>query len=204
MNLTEEKIYKLHQKYAQNENILNIVWIHSQIIKEIAVLICKDLKQNHQIEVDVELVKVGALIHDIGFYKCFDKHLTKTEDKIKHGQFGYEIFKKEKVSETISRFALTHIGTGITKKHIKNQNLPLKKIDQIPITLEEEIVCYSDIFHSKHKDSFNTFEKISKKWKNISDEEIIVLNRFRIKFGIPKLEGIKNKYEEKYKNFFEN
>lgn len=204
MKITEEKIFGLHKKYAQNENILNIVWMHSQIVKEIAVLICKNLEKKYQIKTDINLVKIGALIHDIGYYRCFDKDMTRIEDKIKHGEFGHEILQKEKFEENIARFSLTHIGTGITKKHIKNQNLPIKNSDQIPITLEEEIVCYSDIFHSKHKESFNTFKKIEEKWKNISDEETIILNRFKIKFGIPDLKEIKNKYEEKYRKFFEN
>lgn len=195
MNPGENQIKKLHEKCAKNKETLDDVWTHSQIVKEIAVLICKGLEKKYQIKTDIELIKTGALVHDIGYYACFDKNFFRIKNKIRHGEIGYKILKKEKMSENIARFCLTHIGTGITKEHIQKQKLPLKKIDQIPITLEEEIVCYADIFHSKNPSEFNTFEYIKKKWKNISANEEIILNRFKLKFGIPNLKKLKEKYE---------
>jgi len=65
-----------------------------------------------------------------------------------HGYLGRELLEKEGLSE----YALVcerHVGVGISQKDILIDNLPLPPRDMLPITLEEEIICYADKFFSK-------------------------------------------------------
>ena len=43
-----------------------------------------------------------------------------------------------------------HVGIGITIEEIRLHNLPLPQRDMIPISIEEQIICYADKFFSKN------------------------------------------------------
>ena len=42
-----------------------------------------------------------------------------------------------------------HTGTGISLEEIIERNLPLPHRDMVPVSLEEQLICYADIFYSK-------------------------------------------------------
>jgi len=183
--MKQSDIYKLHQNQAHGKykkEMLEIVWTHSLIIKEISGQIADGLEKKYGIKTDRKLIEVGALIHDIGTYGCYDDNRIKCVDYLLHGKMGYELLIKEKVSKKRARFALVHVGTGIG-------------ID-IPISLEEEIVAYADNFHSKGHPKFNSFKETIIKLKEIDHDAEIVLKRFKYKFGIPKVKELKEKYKK--------
>ena len=43
-----------------------------------------------------------------------------------------------------------HIGVGISLDDIRNFNLPLPERDMLPVSIEEQIICYADKFFSKN------------------------------------------------------
>jgi putative nucleotidyltransferase with HDIG domain len=172
--MKQSDIYKLHQKYATSQRILEICWTHSLIVKEISLIICKELKNKYPLQINETLIEQGALIHDIGKYSC-DKKCY-----IQHGEKGYEILIKEGFSIPVARFALTHVGVGVD--------------NNIPISLEEEIVCYADNFHSKGHPRFNSFEESIEEMIKINPDFGVILNRFKDKFGIPDVKELKEKY----------
>lgn len=182
--LSSSQIYSLHQKYSHGKyqkQTVDLIWTHSQIVKEISLDIAAELKNKYQINVDLELLIAGSLIHDLGFYQCFDDDFKRTTAKyIMHSQFGYKICHQEKVPETLSRFCLVHNGVGI--------------YPNIPITLEEEIVTYADCFHSKNYPNYNKIPDIKKSITKYRLEDEIIIDRFQKKFGVPKLSTIKKKY----------
>lgn len=180
--MTQEEIYKLHQKYATSEKILEIGWIHSLIVKEIAVQIANSLKDKHEIEVDKNLVEIGALVHDIGIYEYIDEKNHTKKNYVLHGRFGYKILIKKSISKNIARFALTHIGVGYEQ--------------DIPISLEEEIVAYADSFHSKCPARFNSFENEKNRLERFGADKGILYERYKDKFGIPDLTELKEKYRK--------
>jgi len=45
-----------------------------------------------------------------------------------------------------------HIGVGITLEDIEEKELPLPKRDMIPLSVEEQIICFADKFFSKDSD----------------------------------------------------
>ena len=100
---------------------------------------------------DLDFIEAAAMLHDIGIFQtdtpqfgCFGKH-----PYICHGILGSDILKKE----GHPRLALVcerHIGVGISKADIRQQNLPLPDRDMIPVSIEEQIVCYADKYFSKN------------------------------------------------------
>jgi uncharacterized protein len=187
--MNQGDIYKLHQKYSQGENqeiILNAVWGHSLIVRDIALELADNLIKKG-IKIDKELVEVGALVHDMGCYKCYEHYGRNEGPYIQHGVKGYEILKKEGFSEEIARMAEVHLGVGLIKENVIANNLPLEHRDYIPITLEEELVAYADNFHSKSGPKFDSFEKSREKLAKLWPESVIIFERFRKKFGEPKI-----------------
>jgi len=45
-----------------------------------------------------------------------------------------------------------HIGVGLSVADIDRQQLPLPRRDMLPVSLEEQIVAYADLFFSKSAD----------------------------------------------------
>jgi uncharacterized protein len=178
-------IYKLHKKYSNEKKILEIVWTHSLIVKDIALQIASNLEKKYKIKVNKKLLVQGSLVHDIGCYDCLGNNFCFGKNYITHGEIGYKILLENKYPESIARFSLVHIGVGVE--------------DMIPITLEEEIVAYADNFHSKKPVRFNNYEGEKEKLEGFDQSKGIIFERFKDKFGIPNLEELK----EKYKNWQE-
>jgi uncharacterized protein len=197
--MKEEEIKNLHKKFVHGEHKevwYDIVWTHSNIVLKVAKKISCSLKERGFL-VNDRLLKDGILLHDIGTYKCFDQELNNVQDAppfIKHGILGYEILRNEGVNDSIARFAKTHTGVGLTIQDIEKGDLPLPKEDMIPITLEEEILCYADKFHNKYP-SFSNFENQKKHLSKYSDESAFIMDRFKIKFGIPDIKDLIDEYE---------
>lgn len=89
--------------------------------------------QSRGYPVDVDLVEVGALLHDIGRSKTHD---------VSHAVVGVEIAKSLNLPEPIVSIIEHHIGGGISADEAKELGLPAK--DYFPVTLEEKLVAYAD------------------------------------------------------------
>lgn len=89
--------------------------------------------QKKGIKVDVELVELGALLHDIGRSK------THTVD---HAVVGAEIAKTRGLPEEIITIIKRHVGGGITDEEAEELGWP--KDNYSPVTLEEKIISFAD------------------------------------------------------------
>jgi len=85
------------------------------------------------LDVDVNLVEVGALLHDIGRSKTHG---------VDHAIVGVEIAKSLNLPESVVSIIACHIGGGITADEAKELGWPVK--DYVPSTLEEKLVTYAD------------------------------------------------------------
>jgi uncharacterized protein len=81
-------------------------------------------------KVNVALVRIGGMLHDIG--RC------KTND-VSHGVEGGKIVRMLG-EEELARIVERHVGGGIEAGEIDG----LPKKDFMPETLEEKVVCYAD------------------------------------------------------------
>lgn len=120
---------------------------------EHSVAVCKKaVELSSNFDVDIELVKTGAMLHDIG--RC-------RTNGIDHAIVGAEILKDLGFSDAVANIALRHIGAGIPKEEAKLLDLPLK--DYTPLTLEEKIVAHAD--NLVHRDKEVGIDFVIKKWK---------------------------------------
>lgn len=106
-----------------SENVVEHCLAVSEYAYELALAI-----KNKGYEVDVELVRLGGLLHDIGRSRTHG---------IEHGVVGAEILRELGFDEKLALIAERHIGAGITKEEAIELGLPPK--DYLPITLEEKL-----------------------------------------------------------------
>lgn len=210
--ITIGRVKKLHKQYAKgaySHVFFDLVWTHSLIIRDISLQIAENLEKSKGIKVNRGLLEIGALVHDIGVYGCFDEDLNpdkKAPQYIIHGYLGQGILLKEGYPKSIARFASVHTGTGITIEDINRENLPFPKEDFIPISLEEEIITFADKFHTKHP-SFSTYEEQKIRLEKFDPSKGVKMEALKKKFGIQDLSRLKNKYEKwhkKIESFYDN
>jgi uncharacterized protein len=193
MNYTEADIIALHKKYASNEILFNIVFTHCKIVFEIA----KQLIDAYRIEVDNNLIYVGAMLHDIGAYRVLDDSgdLIKGKSYLIHSVEGEDILKSEGFDENIYRFTTHHTGVGITRSDIIRQNLSLPLADYLAMTIEEELVMFADKFHSKSiPPKFNSFNSARNELSKFGKDKVSLFEQFATKFGQPDLNMLSEKY----------
>lgn len=108
-------------------------------------------------DADKDLIKKGALLHDIGRSKTHG---------ITHAIEGVEIAKKYGYGEDVLNIIERHIGAGITEREAEKLGLPVKSY--LPETLEEKIVAHADNLTSGSKEVDIDF--VMKKWKRRIDD----------------------------------
>lgn len=105
---------------------------HCEAVAELAVKIAKKCIENG-VSVNVELVHIGALLHDIGRSRTHSVH---------HAIVGAEIARSLGLPEKIVAIIERHIGGGITPEEAVKLGWPNKSY--VPVTLEEKIVSCAD------------------------------------------------------------
>lgn len=125
----------LEEKCKDCPNVIE----HCESVCRKAVEIAEELKKKG-LDVDVELVRVGGLLHDVG--RCMTHGIG-------HAVEGGQILRELKYSEEICRIVERHIGGGIPKEEAVKLGLPEK--DYSPETLEEKIVAYADKVHDDYR-----------------------------------------------------
>lgn len=185
-----KEIKNLHSKLALNNLIFERVYIHSEIIQKIALQLIK----NNSLVINLNLVIAGTLLHDIGAYEFFNIDPFDERKYIRHGIIGYSILKNEGYPEDLCRIASHHTGLGLKKTEIIKNNLPLPKKNFLAETIEEEIIMYSDKFHSKHP-RFNSYNSYKKKAGSFGRSKEKMFELFRKKFGAPELKTLADQYK---------
>lgn len=103
---------------------------HSEKVADKAIEIAQKIKK---VKVDMNLIEIGALLHDIG--------RTKTHS-FKHALIGGKILKQRGFSDKLVRICETHILGGLDREDAKKLGLP--ENDYLPVTIEEKIICLAD------------------------------------------------------------
>jgi uncharacterized protein len=105
---------------------------------------------------DKDLIRKGALLHDIGIIKCNAPSILcmGTANYIEHGVIGAAMLREYGMAngielEIYAGIAELHTGSGLTAKNIIEQKLPLPHRDFLPETELEKLICYADKFFSK-------------------------------------------------------
>ena len=181
-----ERIQALHKKYAPSNDTYALVFTHCQIVCDIAV----QLIETNDLPVDVDFIKTGALLHDIGAYPLIgaDGILHKGTSYVRHGVEGEKILMQEGFPVELQRIASHHTGVGISKADVIKFEIPIPAEDYFAETDEELLITYADKFHSKTTPPcFNSYEWFRNDVKRYGEEKVEVFEQMSKKFGIPDL-----------------
>jgi uncharacterized protein len=121
--------------------------VHSRSVADKAL----EIVDNHpELNADRAFVEEAAMLHDIGVFRCDASGIECYGDKpyICHGIIGAQLLREE--GFPLHAFVCErHTGAGLSAKDIAEQGLPLPHIDFLPISIEEQIICFADKFFSK-------------------------------------------------------
>jgi uncharacterized protein len=131
---------------------------------------------------NLDFLKNAAMLHDIGILHtaspgmgCYGKH-----PYICHGYLGRELLDGIGMPE-YGLICERHVGVGIGIDDIRSFHLPLPERDMVPISIEEQIICYADKFFSKNgsglkKNGAKSIEQVLESLKPYGEDKV---KRFR-------------------------
>lgn len=105
---------------------------HCQAVALLALEIAEKFRAKNY-AVDVALIEVGALLHDLGRAKTHG---------VGHAVEGMLLAQMEGLPDSIVCIIKRHVGAGITLEEAVGLKWP--DGNYVPQTLEEKIVCYAD------------------------------------------------------------
>jgi uncharacterized protein len=105
---------------------------HCEAVARLAVQIAKRCLKNG-VNVNVQLIRIGALLHDIGRSKTH---------KVHHAVVGAEIARSLGLPKPVISIIERHVGGGISSDEASKLGWPSGSY--MPETLEEKIVSYAD------------------------------------------------------------
>ena len=99
---------------------------------------------------DLRFIEEAAMLHDIGVCKTVAPEIFCDGDKAYscHGYLGSEMILKEGYP-LHALVCERHTGTGLSLKYIEENNIPVPHRDMLPVSIEEQIICFADKFYSK-------------------------------------------------------
>lgn len=173
---------KIIDKYYPEENEQKrILTVHSRRVADKAL----ELARLHpEMQLDLQFIEEAAMLHDIGIKECDAAGICcfGTHPYICHGTIGAEMLRQE----GFPRHALVcerHTGTGLTLDYILTNNLPLPHRDLVPVSLEEQLICFADKFFSKtHPEQEKTKEAALRSVAKFGDECAEKFNHWCKKF----------------------
>ncbi len=115
-------------KAGCSQSVIN----HCKTVSKFAVRLGKAF-QREGYAVDLQLIEVSGLLHDIGRSKTHS---------VNHGLIGGEIVRSFGLPDSVVKAVERHVGGGVPKDEAKRLGWPAR--DFLPVTLEEKIVCYAD------------------------------------------------------------
>lgn len=155
----------LARHFGEAKEACAIVLEHSRLVADKALRVARGLADP---ALDLRFIEEAALLHDIGVCRTRSTGIgcTGSAPYILHGIIGRDILD----AEGLPRHALVcerHIGVGLTVDDIAAQHLPLPARDMVPITREEKIVCFADLFFSKKPDTLRYEKSLDDVRKNL-------------------------------------
>ena len=154
--------------YTEGSPLYNILVSHSTDVTDKALKIAA---KHPELNIDTQFVSEAAMLHDIGIYltrahsiECYGE-----QPYIAHGYLGSELLQKEGYPLQ-ALVCERHTGAGLTLDEIINQNLLLPHRDMMPISIEEQVICFADCFFSKtHLGEEKSYSTVKDKLKKFGD-----------------------------------
>ena len=160
--------------YPEDNERKHILLVHSRLVAEKALRIADG---HPELNLDKDFLYEAGMLHDIGIFLTNAPGIFCFGDQpyICHGYLGADLMRRE----GYPRHALVcerHTGAGLSLDDIIAQNLPVPHRDMLPVSMEEQVICFADKFYSKtHLEREKTVEKSRKSISNFGN---VGLERF--------------------------
>lgn len=160
--------------YPEDNERKHILLVHSRLVAEKALRIADG---HPELNLDKDFLYEAGMLHDIGIFLTNAPGIFCFGDQpyICHGYLGADLMRRE----GYPRHALVcerHTGAGLSLDDIVAQNLPVPHRDMLPVSMEEQVICFADKFYSKtHLEREKTVEKARKSISNFGN---VGLERF--------------------------
>ena len=138
----------LEQYYDCHSKAFEILVAHGNQVTQKAL---KSAAKVSHLGPDLDFIEKAAMLHDVGIFLTDTPQLgcTGTHPYIRHGVLGYNLMIEAGRSQ-LARVCERHVGVGISAEDVHRFNLPLPDRDMVPVSIEEQIICYADKFFSKN------------------------------------------------------
>jgi uncharacterized protein len=174
--------------YPQDSALRRLLILHSSQVCRKAL----EIAAASGIELDLEIVKNGSMLHDIGIGHCHAPGIFCEGDAhyIEHGTLGAQMLRHYGAEHNLDLevYALIcerHTGSGITADEVAAQKLPLSVRDYLPLTREEKLVALADKFFSKSGDQQEKpFDKVRKSMAKFGDASLARFDELCKLFGV--------------------
>ena len=160
--------------YPEDNERKHILLVHSRLVADKALRIADG---HPELNLDKDFLYEAGMLHDIGIFLTNAPGIFCFGDQpyICHGYLGADLMRRE----GYPRHALVcerHTGAGLSLDDIIAQNLPVPHRDMLPVSMEEQVICFADKFYSKtHLEREKTVEKARKSISNFGN---VGLERF--------------------------
>jgi uncharacterized protein len=119
----------------------------------------------------------AAMLHDIGIFmtNSFGFGCRGRHPYICHGVLGAQLLRDRGLPD----YALVcerHVGVGISAEDVRYFSLPLPDRDMLPVSMEEQIICYADKFFSKNGNdggNVKTIAQITRDLKSYGNDKVV-------------------------------
>jgi len=171
----------IEKYYVKGSDLYNILVSHSLQVRNKAL----DIAVKHpELQLDKQFISEAAMLHDIGIFMCDAPRIFchGSHNYIEHGYLGAKILR----AEGLYKHALVcerHTGVGISLEMILKDHMPLPHRDLLPITYEEQVICYADKFFSKTKSGeIIPVQQIRTYLKRYGESEVMRFNAWNVLF----------------------
>ncbi|CAB1079518.1 HDIG domain protein [Olavius algarvensis Delta 1 endosymbiont] len=176
----------LAEFYDRNSRAFEILVAHGRQVAQKALVAAQKVAH---LQPDLDFIHNAALLHDIGIlhtaspgFGCHGKY-----PYICHGYLGRELLDGIGLPQ-YGLISERHIGAGISRDDIRKFKLPLPQRDMVPVSIEEQIICYADKFFSKNgqgrqPNGENSVEQITQSLRAHGQEQVTRFQEWVNLFG---------------------
>lgn len=174
----------IRRYYAAETLAEQVLLTHSRHVRDKALAAAQRVRDD---DPDIGFIEEAAILHDIGIIKTDAPQIgcTGTAPYICHGVLGREMLE----AEGLPAHALVcerHTGTGLSADEIRFQGLPLPGRDLLPISLEEQLICYADNFFSKSSLDVNeerSIDDVLRRLAPFGEHKVATFRAWHARFG---------------------
>lgn len=178
---TEEIIHIL---YDHDSLACRILMEHSRYVADKAL---ETATKVIHLNPDLMFIEEAALLHDIGIIQTQAPEIGchGSQPYLFHGVLGRAFLEKQGLPGH-GLVAERHTLTGITKEAIVSRKLGLPLRDMVPVSLEEQIICFADKFFSKTPGSLGkekSVDDILDQLSRYGDDQVFTFRQWLERFG---------------------